>query len=321
MGDLHLTDRPQDSYRFGIFPWLRQQQAKYKPEATFLMGDLTDAKDRHSSALVNKIVSSLLLLEQPIFIIKGNHDYIDPNNPYFGFLNNFERIRFLSETVKLADLNVGVIPHVAKEDAFAAAIGSVEGSDYILFHNTIAGAIAETGGSLSGFSQAPIRKAAPRYGAYAGDIHRPQQCGAVTYVGSPYSIRFGDHFEPRVLLLDGAKKTNLYFDAPRKWALHVGSAEEITNDGNLVKGDQVKVTIALAREEATGWAAHKEAIMLACQQKGVAVYGIDVEIHKAIPTKEIVEPAKLDRSQIVEAFCTSENVPSRVREVGVAFLK
>ena len=73
--DLHLSDRPKDRYRFGLFKWLAEQQQKHQITATFILGDITDRKDNHSAVLVNKTVNSLLTLKPPVYILKGNHDF------------------------------------------------------------------------------------------------------------------------------------------------------------------------------------------------------------------------------------------------------
>ncbi|HWY34909.1 MAG TPA: hypothetical protein VNX68_09695, partial [Nitrosopumilaceae archaeon] len=54
--DLHLTDKDRDEYRWGLFPWLKQQIISYKPTTLLFLGDTTDAKDRHSAKLTNRIV-------------------------------------------------------------------------------------------------------------------------------------------------------------------------------------------------------------------------------------------------------------------------
>src|SRR5258706_13941052 len=96
VGDTHFSDRPKDAYRFGIFRWIHEQQKKYQPAATFILGDVCDRKDNHSAALVNQITNELNRLEKPIFILKGNHDYTDPENPFFGFLSFMKGITFVS---------------------------------------------------------------------------------------------------------------------------------------------------------------------------------------------------------------------------------
>jgi UDP-2,3-diacylglucosamine pyrophosphatase LpxH len=52
--DLHLTDRPQDEYRWGIFPWLVNQSKELEVENLFILGDLTDFKDKHSAKIILK---------------------------------------------------------------------------------------------------------------------------------------------------------------------------------------------------------------------------------------------------------------------------
>lgn len=44
ISDLHLTDSPRDEYRWGLFPWLREQIKVYKIEHLLILGDITDRK-------------------------------------------------------------------------------------------------------------------------------------------------------------------------------------------------------------------------------------------------------------------------------------
>src|ERR1700761_5938869 len=122
IGDLHLTDHVRDQYRFGIFKWIQQQQEKYKPAATFLLGDLTDSKDRHSATLVNKIVNGLTSLKPPVYILEGNHDYkADKKNPFFRFLNHIEGLRFITEPAVIKPAYsrpIALIPHCRSQNDF-----------------------------------------------------------------------------------------------------------------------------------------------------------------------------------------------------------
>src|SRR6266852_3018296 len=90
--DIHCSDNPRDSGRFKLFPWLRQQQDQFNVDITIIAGDLTEAKDKHSSALVNQLVESLLLLKPPVLIPVGNHDFIDPQMPFFKFVSELDGI-------------------------------------------------------------------------------------------------------------------------------------------------------------------------------------------------------------------------------------
>ena len=322
VGDLHFTDRASDSYRWGIFPWLVKQQAKYQPEATFLAGDITDSKDRHSATLVNKIVAGLITLKPPIYIVMGNHDYRDPKNPFFKFLSHIDGIHFVTEpTVVKAGKRMALIPHYRTQDEFTAAVKLAcdDNPDSFLCHQTFDGAIAETGARLSGLSASPIESFKPRLGVYAGDVHRPQTQGIVTYIGCPYHVRFGDNFEPRCIhVRPSGDETYPWFDAPRKWSLTVRGPENILNNKELLEGDQVKLTVQLAREEAIEWKQVRQAVLAACKELGLEVHGAKLEVSTTTRRERLKLDDQNGRSaaETFDQFCKSENVAANIKKVG-----
>ena len=46
--DLHLTSRPNDSYRFDFLNWLPKKIKEHKIQTLLILGDLTDQKDHLS---------------------------------------------------------------------------------------------------------------------------------------------------------------------------------------------------------------------------------------------------------------------------------
>src|SRR5579862_9272651 len=114
--DTHFSSRPKDAYRLGLFPWLIKQQEKYQTDAMFLLGDLTEGKDRHESGLVNQIVHGLTLLKPPVYICMGNHDYLSPDMPFFKFVNHIEGVHFDS-TLAYRFNNVCTIPHQPNQES------------------------------------------------------------------------------------------------------------------------------------------------------------------------------------------------------------
>lgn len=320
--DLHLTDRPRDAYRFGLFPWLARMQRLYDTTATFILGDLTDQKDKHSAALVNKLVHEITGLQPPVYVLMGNHDFIDPENPFFKFLGCVEGLYFVTEPTWLEDHKVAMIPHQPDQAAFDRACGIIQPTAKAVFcHATFEGAISETsGGRLTGLRASLVSQKAPKATLVAGDIHKPQRCGPVTYVGAPYSIRFGDDYTPRVLLIKGGKEQNLYFDAPRKWALTVRDADEILNNKDLKPGDQIRLTIEMAREEAVEHAAHKQRILAACKKVGIEVYGVELKINSSTRRERIKVGKARSPKDILASFCTAEGVASNVKKAGMELL-
>lgn len=321
LSDLHLSDRPKDEYRFDIFRWLVKQQEKYSPEATFLLGDLTQDKDNHSSALVNRTIDELTLLQPPVYILRGNHDGIDHNNPFFRFLNCIEGINFIVEPEVVLD-NVAMIPHCRTQEQFNAACKQMPKTPKaLMLHQTIAGAIAETGRPLNGLSASPIEALKPLH-CYSGDVHKPQRVGPITYIGAPYQIRWGDNFTPRVLFTDGKQGQNLYYPHPHKWTLRIRDAGEITKNQELKAGDQVKLIIELAREEMTEWSEMKRKALEACKELGLEVFGVDVDVKNiSRKTEKGVSKQGKTKAEIVTDFCKNENVSSQIKQAGLELLK
>jgi predicted phosphodiesterase len=325
IGDLHLTDRASDNYRFGIFKWIKKQQAKRDVEATFLLGDLTDSKDRHSATLVNKIVDGLISLQPPVYIDRGNHDYkADQSNPFFDFLNHIEGIKFATDPMIRKGIrgdsdSVALIPHYRTQDEFDDAVKSVIKANpaCLLTHQTFDGAIAETGARLTGLVSPLGRLIKPRLGVYAGDVHKPQAQAGVTYVGCPYHVRFGDNYEPRSLFINKTgERQNLYMDAPRKWALTVRGAENLLSNKNLVSGDQVKLTIEMAREEAVEWKKIKQDILQACKSLELEVHGVKLEVRTTQHRVKLIETKDASVEHTFDQFCRNEKVSIQIKQAG-----
>lgn len=319
VGDTHLTDRPRDAYRFGIFDQIAKWQAKYTPDRTFIMGDLCDQKDKHSSKLVNRIVSELSKL-QNVRILMGNHDYIDRETPYFQFLSKLENIHFIDKPF----LSGGVcaVPHCRSQQELDDSFKEFQkhsGIKIVLLHNTFTGAVSETGTALSGLI---YRNEWPRptYGVYAGDVHKPQHAGVVTYVGAPYHIRFGDDYEPRCILIGAGRDGDLMTDFPRKWKLNIQHVDEILADDKLAHGDQVKVTVNLFREEISEWREIKKGIADACWAKGLEVFGIKMKVDTPKGKKRDVKLSQ-SPSEIVASYCKAEGIASDYKKAGLKLIE
>jgi len=320
VGDLHLTDQARDAYRFEIFDWIKQQQGNRRVAATFLAGDITDAKDRHSATLVNYIVAGLTKLKPPIYICMGNHDYRDPKNPFFKFLNHISGISFVTKPE--VHHGMAIIPHYREQDGFDHAISIGNGGKPMAFlvHQTFDGAIAETGACLSGLSASPIELLKPRLGVYAGDVHKPQKQGIVTYVGCPYQVRFGDNFNPRVLhVSEDGIASNIYFPAPKKWSLIIRDETNLYNHQDLYEGDQIKLTIEVSREEVVDWKNIRTNVLAACRDLKLDVYGIKLEV-KTAKRRERLTTKSNDSEGVFNLFCKEEKLANIIKEVGKRIL-
>ena len=335
--DTHFTSKPRDAYRFDLFPWLCQQVESFDIAAIIMLGDLVDAKDRHPSVLVNKVVKELDDLAarttEGVWLLMGNHDYIDPNFPFFKFLQLTDGIRYVDSILKetIAGKELLFLPHTRHpeidwdENDWARDLDNV---DYVFMHHTFQGALASNGFPMEGLHTEAVfgrKKVEPL--VFSGDIHVPQDIGPVTYVGSPYPINFGDDFDARVLLInDKDKVSELYFDTIGKWKINLSQADELHDITGLREGDQVKIKLLLHRSEFVEWSNHKRAIAELCEKMGLQLFGIELEeaISDTMEGKvkgeaPVIAPVSTPEESYIR-FCEREGIDKYTAKVGRQFL-
>ena len=281
---------------------------------------LPDQKDKHSSKLVNRLVDEFKQLKPPVFVLEGNHDYIDQDNPFFRFLSCIEGVHFILKPTEPVP-GLFKITHRPTQAEFDASCAQIPKKPMaLLVHQTFAGSIAETGGALAGLSTSPIESLRPDV-CWAGDVHKPQRVGPVTYVGAPYHVRFGDNFTPRVVLTDWSTKKNLFFDCPRKWSITVQGPEQIEGLADVQAGDQIKLCVELTREELVEWVTVKAKCIAACKSLGLEVFGVDLKTTSAKRERARLEqPESKTSEDVLSAYCKAEKVSSAIKAAGELFL-
>lgn len=283
ISDLHFTNKPEDEYRFGIFDWVSELSRKHGFLDLLILGDLTDAKDRHPAPLVNRIVGCIDKLSPGrIHILKGNHDYVDSSLPYFSFLNILGGTTFFIEPnfIEMGTSSCLMLPHTSSPYYKWNSL-EFDDADYIFLHQTIEGSIASNGHPLKGMPRNYFsRRGFKGKGVFSGDVHVPQTLGDVTYVGSPYHVHYGDSFKPRAMLLDlsTGQTKDFYFPAPQRRTLNIFEVDEIRTAG-LNKGDQVKVRMWLDRAELSDWEHYKREILDIIGELELKLGGIEMKLN------------------------------------------
>lgn len=316
VSDLHLTDRPLDAYRWEIFPQLRDLSNEHGINDLFILGDLTEFKDYHSSRLVNRLVDALYQLRKDsriaeVFVLKGNHDGLDPALPYFKFLRKLPWCRFYTEPewLERGQDSVLLLPHTRnpEEDWEGLELGQ---ASHIFFHGTVTGAVSESGQKLEGLSVDWFKGL--RSCILGGDIHVPQTVArTIEYIGAPYPIRFGDDFKPRALLLDGEKRISLPLENIRKVTVRC-NAQSLGDDfDTLRRGDQVKVLIELRDSELGEFHEIKKAVANAVDLAGAVLCKTQlVKKAESIKPKLGKKVGKTTRTpkEELSAFCAKNTV-------------
>jgi DNA repair exonuclease SbcCD nuclease subunit len=287
LADLHLTSVAREEYRWRLFPWLLEVIPQHGIKIVIILGDLTEAKDYHSSRLVNRLVDELCRLNKEtrvrFIIVPGNHDGIDPGCPYFRFLGQFPfvvymRTPFLGDGPEFWGRKVLFLPHTKEPKAWLDQ-GLLPDAEVIFMHQTVHGAKSETGHELEGEDYSSVLRLARRAKVWSGDVHVPQVIAGVEYVGAPYPVRFGDAFKPRAVLLteDLKKATDLETPHFARRSLTVDAKLQWAGVEGLEEGDQVKVKVRLSRAEFGEWGRIKRQVEAKCNEVGVELCGLEVE--------------------------------------------
>lgn len=310
--DLHMNERQRDQYRWDLFPWLEDQRA----DDLIIGGDLTDAKDRHTSVLVNRMHSAILDLSKyfRIVILKGNHDYIDQDHPFFEFLGDNPDVTFVTAPTEL-ELSIGRVLFVPAGTIWPALVWSLN-TDYMVAHATFNGAKSENGTLLPGVDPSVVKNFPGK--VYSGDIHVPQVLNRkIEYIGAPYHTRFGDEFEPRLIHLnDGGEARNLYFPAPKKLTFTITEPKDL-DDEKARKGDHVKVKCLLRRADYTYWKEYKDQIRVIAEERGWQLFGTEpVPLEIAPKSDEREKQQVMEPDELVAAYVKKQRASAAHLKIG-----
>lgn len=333
--DLHFTSHARDAYRWELFPWLIRQVKKTGAKQVLLLGDLTDAKDRHPAELVNRLVSSIdeLSGHANVIILRGNHDYIDIETPFFGFLGLSGRVEFIREPT-LTELDDGTaekgrtsklslfLPNTRDYQKDWANI-NLKGVKYVFTHQTYTGAETENGTKLSGVPSDFF--AGHKLQVWSGDIHVPQKVGSnIEYVGAPYRIHFGDAFSPRVVLLKHGVAVDLHFQTVSKELVVLKKIDRLKRY-DFPEGTQVKVRMEMHRGDFPMWKEYKGFIVDYAAKSGWELYGPELVAlpDERTPDDEAAEPTVgyLKPSQVVKVYARQNGLDKALTTVGLDLLK
>jgi DNA repair exonuclease SbcCD nuclease subunit len=335
--DLHLSSAYHARHRWGIFEWLRQQVEALKDAGTvLLLGDITDAKDRHDDALVNRLVSELVALGEACEVVwlPGNHDGLDISRPFFRFLNCFKSepcrgVKLIGEPTLMkyypGDEDVSYFLPSTRDYKRDWAGLKFDGVDYIFTHQTFDGAEAENGQKLPGIPPAVFADVDAK--VYSGDVHTPQRVGRnIEYVGSPYRVRFGDSFTPRVLLLDKfGKQRDLHFPCPSREVVLVSGMDDLRQYRKLPEDTQVKIRVKLRRSEYSEWPKLRRELVAAAAERGWEVCGVELLASQEQAVDGVVsDGARLGRvvspTDVLDAYGKRHKLSRELRAAGLTYL-
>jgi DNA repair exonuclease SbcCD nuclease subunit len=325
--DLHLTDNPRDSYRHDAMETLRNIAVEQKANRVLLLGDLTEEKDRHGAWLVNRVVDHLYELSRicEVIVLTGNHDYLLADSPFYQFTRRIEGIRWINQPTRLEWRSLGAclfLPHTPNWQRDWEGV-PLDDNDWVFAHQTFKGTVSDNGHVLEHGVPTNIFG---KCQVIAGDVHTPQKVGNyITYVGAPYTVDFGDDYEPRVLMLGvtpkgysqvqsipvpGAQKRLIEFDGLLD--VHKGANE----------GDIVKVRVKLKDNDYARWAEIRQDVKAVCEKLGLIVHMIQpvVEKQERRIAKQMARSRRAD-DYLLRQYVKSRGIDAATAKVGLALLQ
>lgn len=316
--DLHFSDNPLEEYRWNIFNTIRDLINQYKVEGLYILGDLTDRKDRHSGSLTNRLINELAKLPVRPFILKGNHDEPLTGVPFWKLLNATDAAVFITEPC--AEGQCFWLPY-EKDPAAAWRDIDFSGIHTVFMHQTISGAVGNNGYKIEG-DKVPILSR--RLKIYSGDIHTPQRIGGIEYVGSPYPIKFGDDYKTRMLLLNNdmsIKREIIITNNIRRAVLTIGNMNELAH-AELRRGDQVRIHYKLALDDVKLWPGIRDQIREWAINHDILLVSIDtiVEFGSGKRQRRSVESTH-DPLTVFRAFSEAEQLSGDIVRSGLEMLR
>ncbi len=327
--DIHLTNNPRDQARWKLLPWITTQVIEKEISQVVIGGDITDSKDHHPAGLVNRLIEQLVELSNhcDVFLIAGNHDFIDPNCPFFKFIESFQKTIYFISTPSSFFLNTG------KKSIHCLFLPSTKNwrddwdgfnfdkYDLIFCHQTFDGSVTENGTRLTGVPPNVFGKTK----FWSGDIHVQQKIGKFgEYIGAPYHCRFGDSFTPRVVWLDSnLNPHDLWFPTISKFVLVITSLDELELEAQklgIKQGDQVKVRVRLPRSQYSSWNQIKSEIKVRTQTYGWELFGPEL-LPLDIKNPSVQVTAYKSSEEILAEYIKAKKLSQRQAEIGLSLLR
>jgi predicted phosphodiesterase len=323
--DLHFSDNPRDAYRHGFQATLQAIIKKHNPNMLFILGDLTEEKDHHGAKLVNQVVNHIAALGRilPVVILQGNHDYIDIAHPFLEFVRNIPNVFWIntpkaSTTYPNWCAHIGdflFLPHSTNYKRDWHYLGDFTKYNWIFTHNSFDGADMGHGQRASGIPTTAMQGAR----VISGDIHIPQKFTNITYVGAPYTVDFGDNYEPRLLLVHKDKYESIKVSGPMKRLVEITSIADLKNI-KTHDADIVKVRVMLDPAEYDKWPNLKDKINEWAEGRNVWAQTITPKLLQPRVAKRKIIPAVSDK-QLLQQYAKAKGVDESTLKTGLVLLE
>jgi len=330
--DLHLVDTPTEEYRWKIFDVLVEEACKYDVTDIFIIGDVWDRKDRHTATLLHRSIFALMALQErtdaQVWVTAGNHDK-PVNGPYYWKILNYIKtedslgsyLRYVTKPTVYH--NICLLPFAPNpiEDWKEFFKGN-SGFKAIFMHQTGQGVTVENDRLLVSNNLPSFPEGIP---VYSGDVHRPQFANGITYVGTPYPIRFSESWGHRIILIkesDFKNPISIKVDIMHREIVNITSVEELKN--RFKTNDQIRVRCKLTGNKLADWPVEEEKIRAYCKEKGIVLASIEGTFEGGGLSTEQKNNSQIEfmkPEEIIKMFCENEKLSDEIINIGLELVK
>lgn len=277
-------------------------------------GDLCDKKDRHSSALVNRVIAELTKIAVPLYILKGNHDQPLTGPAYWQFLNQIESVRFIDEPCVARGCLF--LPHSRNPTKDWSPGVFHQRFKAILMHQTVKG--ARDGATILDGEPLPELPHCP---IYSGDVHVQQQMGNIKYIGAPHPVRYGDNYSCRMLLLhedDLTVAKEIKLNPIQKTIVNITSVDDLKKL-KLKKADQVRVRFSMPAANLSDWPQVEQALEKWAYKQGVEIMSVEPVLVMGPRAESYNQWGKPE--EVLRMFAATEGIEGDLLNVGLELLE
>jgi DNA repair exonuclease SbcCD nuclease subunit len=157
-----------------------------------IAGDLNDTKAIIRAEVANSIILILKPAKVKVYILEGNHDKVNEKGKEHGlnYLRPYADILDMPHILQVNGKAVFVIPYQSDSEAI---IGTLNARPLVpklvIMHQGFRGAFM--GDYIQDKSSIPV-DVFKNHTVISGHYHRHQTLGTITYIGSPYTITYGE---------------------------------------------------------------------------------------------------------------------------------
>lgn len=156
-----------------------------------IAGDLNDSKDIIRAKVANRLIELLKRAQTDVILMVGNHDLINEKGKEHGlnYLAPYVVIAEQCGTTSILGENVGIFPYQSSSEELKEKLSRVPKGSILIMHQGFLGA------SMGDYVQDKSSldpELVKDFTVISGHYHRHQTLGTVTYIGSPYTMTFGE---------------------------------------------------------------------------------------------------------------------------------